>query len=943
MPITLDELKDRVRCVDLFKTQGQMVACPFHGDKTPSLSVDDRLNLWKCFGCGLGGGAIDYFVHAEGLNVADAIRRLADWAGVELEPLTPEQELRISRTERRERCLKTAADYFGRQMGGAAEQYLVDRGFTPATIADLQIGYDDKQFGMWIQRHGADIPVDDFVACGLVRRSERGTLSDFLGGRVVFPVIVGGKVKTLTARTLDKDSDFKYLHLSAKDKNKNPLELGAGLDWLYLEDNLRRGPDVIVVEGPPDTITLHQWGLPVVGLLGVAGIKTHAHKFRGKRVFLAFDNDDAGAKGTLSSARLLEDAGAKAVFVVTPTDGFKDWNDWALAGKTRADFDHLMKLAPTYLSALIATIDKGALPEVRGAALQPVWEILAKRNPTERDGYCDQLKRLLGISKKAAHQSIDTAKKHLEDLAKARTASGEAVDDGELIYQDRRQLVPAMDYWFNSPGHAVTTVWIPTKRVTFIDGKPSEDIADEPYLIRVTMDGDQRHIERVALKTLDLTKRERKRVPHLDLIQGRWRLSSAKSPWSVESFVAGTSPAVDVPKLFDDLRALFASYIHLPDQRDFDLLAVWTMQSYIYRLFNAVGYLHLHGPRASGKSTIAAFLAEICFNAERASSISESVLFRTIEANCSTLMIDEAEKLKNPDPKSNWYNLSLLCNDGYKKGATAKRVEVGADGDFAVASFDAFSPKVFASIEELHFVLASRCIQVAAESASDAEASALKDVAQNSHRLQPVWADLRDRLYCWALTCFAEVHHAYTDVFLEDPELGHLRGREREMWLPLISIAAHIDDRRFADRDDWTDADLTWKRLVGLQRNKSHQAKAREGNARLDLFVLSTTYELIRDADIGRIRIGTDGKGDYFVTKDLASLITDRAREAGIIGPDKVCSPRMTKAFLLQLGAIDDLEKDRLRDADQTLKKVIQIDTARLLASAERYGATVTE
>lgn len=944
--MNLDDLKDRVRIGDLFRTTDRKSQCPVpsHQDKTASVSLNHAENWWHCFGCGAGGSVVDYFVHVEGLSTADAIKRLAEWAGVELAPLTPEVQERISRTERRERALRFATDYFRRQLGGEAEQYLLRRGFTPETIEGLQIGYDDKRLAWMIQTNGAGgIPESDFEACGLIRKGDRGRYRDFLGSRLIFPVIVGGRVRTLTARDLTGTADAKYMHLPESvtvDGDRVKLELGAGLDWLYLEDNLRRSERVFVCEGPPDTITLHQWGVPVVGLLGVQGIKPHAHKFKGKVVYLAFDGDDAGRNSTIKSAQILEDAGAKAVYIVRPPDGANDWNDWALAGATAEQFNALADKANAYLAEMILAVDKDAQPEERGAQLQPIWRILASRPAEHLDSYIDLIKQHLGIGKGNARKAIDQSRKDQEAQAKSR-ADHDAASSDELIYEDRRHLVPALDFTFNSPATAMTTVYIPTKRKAVVKDEVVEDVFDDPYLIRVTLDGGQRTVEQQPLRVMDLSKREKNRIPDEDTIRGRWRLSG-RHPYSVAAFATGKAPDVDVPKLFDDIRALFKAYVHLPDDRDFDLLTVWTMQSYVYRLFNAVGYLWLNGPRGTAKSTIAEFLAQLGFNADRAGSVTEAVLFRTIEANCSTLMIDEAEKLSSPDPKSQWFNLALLCNDGYKRGATAKRMEPKPDGGWATVSFDVYSPKAFASIKDINYVLASRCIRIASEMATADERKNLKDVAQNIHRLDPIIADLRDRLYCWMLTCFAEVQHAYTDVLLDPPELNHLRNREREMWLPLLAIATHIDNRRFPDGGAVPALDqLITGRLVELQKEKQALAQSRETEARLELSVLAIVHEVVTSEELAPVRADF-GDGALFIIREIAEICTDRAREAGHIGPDAKITSRMVTGFLNQLGAIDAAENERTK-VDGKTAVTCRIRESRLLAAMQRYGVAKTD
>jgi DNA primase catalytic core len=943
--VDLRDIKERVSLADLFgiSTKQRQITCPFpahkhgRGRSTPSLTINHATNVFNCWGCGAAGSPVDYFMHAEGLDLPSAIRRLADHAGVTLDPPTPEEQERMSREERRGKCLAIAAAYFVTQLQGEPHAYLLSRGFSEETLAELGIGYDDGRLGWFVQVNHADL-LDDFLACGLIRVDEDGRHRDYFYKRIVFPFVAGGRVRHFSGRAMGAAMP-KYKHMPARDGAGEDLPLGAGMEWLYLEDNLRRGTDVFAFEGQPDTITAHQWDIHAVGVPGARAFKTHAQKFRGKRVWLCFDNDTAGAEGLTIAAQMLDEAGAKGVYVLTPPEGFNDWNDWARAGGTAEQFRSMAAAAPTFVSAMITAIDPQALPDVKGSSLVPVWRILARRDPAERDGYIDLINKHLKVTRKAARDSINAELKRQQE-AQAKAATQTETADAQIIFEDRTYLVPALDYHFNSPATAVTTVYVPTKRpVPLKDGSVIDDEVIDPYLVKVTIDGETRKTEFAPIRSLKLTAKELRRVPSLNTVSGRWRLNG-RHPYSVENFVKGKAPAVDVVKLYDDIRGLFTRYIHLQDERDFDLLTCWAMQSYVYPLFHAVGYLWLHGPRESGKSTIAAFLTELCFNAKKADSMTESVMFRSVEANRCTVMIDEAERLKNTDKDPSAANLALIANGGYKRGGGAERNEPVPGGGWEVVTYDTYSPKVFASIEDLNFVLASRCIRITSETASAEEVVLLKDVAQNAHRLWPVYADLRDRLHVAALQNFDEINYAYTDVLLEADELRHLRGREREMWMPLLSIAALIDDRRFPEGTDVDEDLLVGVRLVELQKSKHTSLKAREKEVRLDLAVLAWTHEFITSEEIGVMRQGFDGKGDYYILQDLADLCTERAKETGMIAKDTGISPRRVKGFLIKLGAIDDLENDRPRDpADNKPKRVIQVDISRMSAAIERYGA----
>jgi hypothetical protein len=257
-------------------------------------------------------------------------------------------------------------------------------------------------------------------------------------------------------------------------------------------------------------------------------------------------------------------------------------------------------------------------------------------------------------------------------------------------------------------------------------------------------------------------------------------------------------------------------------------------------------------------------------------------------------------------------------------------------------SFDAYSPKAFASIKPINYVLASRCIRVASEMATAEERKALADVAQNMHRLEPEIADIRDRLYCWMLSDFHQVHQAYTVELLEAEGIIHLRNREREMWVPLLSIAMHIDDRRFPDQTIDPPADqLLVLRLIDLQKGKQSLAESRETQEDLSKTILAITYEAITSKALAPVRADFDGSGALFVIKELADLCQETCQEAGHVGPDAKITSRMVTGFLSSLDAIDPSCNERTKYNGKAVA-TCRIQESRLLAAMERYGVTPT-
>ncbi|MNX81949.1 hypothetical protein D3C86_1136570 [compost metagenome] len=586
-------------------------------------------------------------------------------------------------------------------------------------------------------------------------------------------------------------------------------------------------------------------------------------------------------------------------------------NEYLLSGATKDEYLALPEVP--LIIHMIEQIDPALPAAERKERLQPVYKLIARLSLMEQEEYFQVLKLDLKVPKKASQAEV----KKILEAPKPREEEKAADEPAfKLTFKRRRLVVPAQDFVFNSPASGNVAVYLSTER-TVVDDSGSRTVEGmEPFLIRATHNnGGDVKIDVKNIMQMGLTRDEMKRVPFASMVAGRWR-PEGHFPYSIERFLGSHVKEVNGAELFDDIEALFQRYIWLPDERDYKLLAAWTMMTYVYRLFDAIGYLQLHGVRESGKSQILRLLELICFNAKKSSSATESAMFRSLEANCRTFFVDEAEKLNNPQPGTPAHDLMLLCNDGYKKGGGAERVEKNEQGNFETVFFDTFSPKVFASIAELNYILASRCIKISCLRATHEEAAALKDFAQNSHRELPVIEEIRDRLYCWMLLHFPDIQAIYSEGLLESPALAHLKGREREMWLPLFTIAQHVDMARYGE-DIRQVAVLTPDKflcsvLAELQRSKEAERRSHESDVSLDLLILTQLYELVTSGELQRIRVG-DGQGDWFPFKEAADLISDRLKEGGLSWKEEPCSSRKLAAVLLKTQVIGEADKTQLK------------------------------
>jgi DNA primase len=179
--------------------------CPFHTERTPSFYVSPSLNRFHCFGCGASGDAFSFLMRIEGLSFREALQRLAARAGIELRPELTAQSEERDELERLRRAVFAAHFYYRHclQRAPRARHYLQQRGLTPTTIEQFQLGYAPAGWDhllRFLQRHR--ISEQEALQAGLIRQGEHGYY-DYLRDRLVFPIHdAAGRVIAFGGRTM---------------------------------------------------------------------------------------------------------------------------------------------------------------------------------------------------------------------------------------------------------------------------------------------------------------------------------------------------------------------------------------------------------------------------------------------------------------------------------------------------------------------------------------------------------------------------------------------------------------------------------------------------------------------------------------------------------------------------------------------------------------------
>lgn len=291
--------------------------CPFHNEKSPSFSVSRDKQMFYCFGCGKGGNVFTFLMDYENFSFPEALKVLADRAGVELPQMDYSREAK-EKADLRATLLeinKEAAKYFYVQLkspqGERAHRYLTDRKLSEETITAFGLGYSNKysdDLYRYLREKGY---AEDLIRqAGLISTDEKQGVYDKFWNRVMFPIMdINSRVIGFGGRVMG-DAKPKYLNSPETpifDKSRNLYGLNRA--------RTSRKPYFLVCEGYMDVIALHQAGFTnAVASLGTALTSGHASLIKRyvNEVYLTYDSDEAGTKAALRAVPILKEAGITA-------------------------------------------------------------------------------------------------------------------------------------------------------------------------------------------------------------------------------------------------------------------------------------------------------------------------------------------------------------------------------------------------------------------------------------------------------------------------------------------------------------------------------------------------------------------------------------------------------------------------------------------------------
>ncbi|SVD22820.1 uncharacterized protein METZ01_LOCUS375674, partial [marine metagenome] len=283
--------------------------CPFHGEKTASFSVSPERQIYKCFGCSVGGGVINFIMEIEGMEFVNAVKHLADQYSIEVQiDKTPGQskDLITQLFELHETTSNIFLKNLGTEEGGTVSAHLESRGISKDTIKKFKLGYSLKQKDALLSTFRKDgIKGDVMKQSGLFIDTKSGYMDRF-NGRIMFSIPnSSGKVAAFAGRVFESDEPAKYVN-SPETAIYNKSKILYGLH--ETKHVIRERKSVIVVEGYLDFLQLYQSGIHnCVSVSGTAFTDQHALQLKRfcNNVYLAYDGDSAGKAAAIRAGYVL--------------------------------------------------------------------------------------------------------------------------------------------------------------------------------------------------------------------------------------------------------------------------------------------------------------------------------------------------------------------------------------------------------------------------------------------------------------------------------------------------------------------------------------------------------------------------------------------------------------------------------------------------------------
>lgn len=300
--------------------------CPFHNEKTPSFSIRNEDGIYHCFGCKESGDVIKFVQKMENLDFMDAVKLLAERAGMQIPEF--QNSAAIKESQRQKERVLSVLDYTYKHYvenlysneAKPAQEYIKKRKFTRRELEDFKIGYSKGWTDLVTYLKGKGFKEQELLDAGVCAK-KNNRLFDPLANRLVFPIFNSfGECIGFSARALEKTDFAKYKN-TAETAVFKKRRVVFGINLLKAQKQQQLLQNIILVEGQMDVIAMHKGGFKsTVACMGTAFTKDHVAELKkySNNIVLCFDGDGAGTKATLAAIEILRDENVNLKVVALP-------------------------------------------------------------------------------------------------------------------------------------------------------------------------------------------------------------------------------------------------------------------------------------------------------------------------------------------------------------------------------------------------------------------------------------------------------------------------------------------------------------------------------------------------------------------------------------------------------------------------------------------------
>lgn len=442
----LSQIKSQMDIVDIvseevvLKKKGSNYwgLCPFHGEKTPSFSVNAERGFFKCFGCGVGGDAITFLMKIHNWDYMQTIKYLAERYNVELPEYNGDGgKHKEERTLMTEACKKAVEFYqdilLSSPSDNIAVKYLNKRDITPAIISKFSLGLSLREPNMLYNKLKRDYDDSILEKAGLILKSNQGRYVDRFRNRIIIPIQnEQGEYIAFGARAIEEGQNPKYLNSSDSPiYNKSRILYG-----LYTaKEAIKQEDSVVIMEGYFDVISAQAHGIHnAIASCGTSMTLEHVKMLskytRSRRIYLSFDTDLAGQNATKRGGELIksafsglgnikqfdeshistnDDKYACEIRVVSPPEG-KDPDEFIRSSGAEAFksyIEHAPLLLDFELNQLLKKKNEVTTPQEKSELVKEILPVLNDvQNPIIQSEYVKIVATALSLDDKALQQDV---------------------------------------------------------------------------------------------------------------------------------------------------------------------------------------------------------------------------------------------------------------------------------------------------------------------------------------------------------------------------------------------------------------------------------------------------------------------------------------------------------------------------------------------------------